>query len=121
MRDVFKKIPPQETTEIISNTSNQEAELPEKETEQTQQVPDSTIDANTLELLESLQKVNAEEQKLLEIKQNLLQTQKTLQNSLVNEIDKKKKTIANLVSEIPTLQNKCEQIGQALGIDIYNL
>jgi nanoRNase/pAp phosphatase (c-di-AMP/oligoRNAs hydrolase) len=120
MRDVFKKNTTQETAEITSNT-NQELELSEKETEDTQQFANSTDDPDTLALLESLQKVNAEEQKLLEIKQSLLKTQKDLQNNLVNEIDKKKKTIANLVSEIPTLQNKCEQLGQALGIDIYNL
>jgi len=121
MRDLSKKNTTQETAEITSIINNKEFDLSEKEIEDTQRFDDSTDDTDSLDLLESLQKVNAEEQKLLEIKQNLLKTQKDLQNSLVNEIDKKKKTIANLVSEIPTLQNKCEQLGQALGIDIYNL
>jgi len=80
------------------------------------QFAQSTNYPDSLELLESLQKVNTKEYKLLEIKQNLLQIQKTLDNNLVNEIDKKKKTIANLTIEISALQNKCQQLSKALGI-----
>ncbi len=116
MRDVSKKNTTQETAEITSIINNEEFDLSEKTIENSQQFDDSTDDTDSLDLLESLHKVNAEEQKLLEIKQNLLRTQKDLQNSLVNEIDKKKKTIANLTIEISTLQNTCGQLSRALGI-----
>jgi len=116
MRDVSKKNTTQETAEITSIINNEEFDLSEKEIEDTQRFADSTDDTDSLDLLESFQKVNAEELKLLEIKQNLLKTQKDLQNSLVNEIDKKKKTIANLTIEISILQKTCGQLSRALGI-----
>jgi len=89
-----------------------------KDSEQTEspQFAESSDYPDSQDLLESFQKVNAEELKLLEIKQNLLKTQKDLQNSLVNEIDKKKKTIANLTIEISILQKTCGQLSRALGI-----
>jgi predicted transcriptional regulator len=123
MRDVLKKNTNQETVEITSIPNNQETEsIGKLEIPQfTHSTVDPTPDTDTAELLESLQKANAEEQKLLEIKQNLIETQQELQNKLKEELDKKKKTIANLVTEIPTLQNKCQQLGQVLGVDIYNL
>jgi hypothetical protein len=77
---------------------------------------ESTDYPDSPELLDSLQKMNEEEQKLVEIKINLLKTQQELQNILMNEIDKKKKTIAHLSTEISTLQNDCQLLSEALGI-----
>ena len=81
-----------------------------------QQPIESTDYPDSPELLDSLQKMNEEEKKLNEIKMNLLETQLELQNTLINEIDKKKKTIAHLSTEISTLQNDCQLLSEALGI-----
>ena len=75
--------------------------------------------SDVLELLNSFQEMRAEEQRLLEIKQQLLAQQHGLQNKLIKEIEKKKATIADLTSEIPDLQKKTKQLGDALGIEIY--
>ena len=72
-----------------------------------------------LELSASFQKMRTEEQELKEIKQALLKTQEDLQSKLVKEIDKKKTAIDKLKSEIPAIQNRCKQLGQVLGVDIY--
>jgi peptidoglycan hydrolase CwlO-like protein len=71
-----------------------------------------------LELLESFQKMETEEQELLEQKQNLLTTIQNLHNKLIEEIDRKKTAINNLQTEIPELQNKCKKIAEALGIPV---
>ena len=115
MRDVLKKNTNQETVEITSIPNNQEIEsIGKLEIPQFNATTDPAPDSDTVGLLESLQKANAEEQKLLEIKQNLIETQQELQNKLKEELDRKKKTIANLVTEIPTLQNKCQQLAEIL-------
>jgi hypothetical protein len=71
-------------------------------------------------MLTSFQKMRTEEQELLEIKQGLLVTQQNLQSKLAKEMDKKKMAIDELKSEIPGIQNICKQLGQVLGVDIYN-
>jgi hypothetical protein len=70
--------------------------------------------------LESFQKISVEEQRLLEIKQQMLEKQRDLQNRLVKEIERKKIMIANLTSEISDFQNRIQQLGQALGGNIYD-
>ena len=80
--------------------------------------PNSPI--NDLDLLTSLQKMKTEEQALLEQKQRLVATEQNLHNKLVKEIERKKTTIANLTSEITDLQNRTNQLEEALDIDIYN-
>jgi hypothetical protein len=64
--------------------------------------------------------MKTEEQALLEQKQRLVATEQNLHNKLVKEMEKRKATIANLISEITDLQNRTKQIGEELGIDINN-
>lgn len=81
------------------------------------QVVQTTGNSDTLQLLDSYQKMKAEEQRLIELKQQILTRQQDLQNTLLKEIEKMKATIANLNSEIPELENKTQKLGEALGID----
>lgn len=84
------------------------------------QIAESSNSINDLDLLTSLQKMKSEEQALLEQKQRLVETEQILYNRLLKEIEKKKATIANLMSKITDLQNRTKQLGEALGIGIYN-
>jgi hypothetical protein len=84
------------------------------------QIAESPNSSNDLDLLVSLQKMKTEEQALLEQKQRLVATEQNLHNKLVKEMEKRKATIANLISEITDLQNRTKQIGEELGIDINN-
>jgi hypothetical protein len=84
------------------------------------QLAESPNSSNDLDLLVSLQKMKTEEQALLEQKQRLVATEQSLHNKLVKEMERRKATIANLISEITDLQNRTKQIGEELGIDINN-
>jgi hypothetical protein len=75
---------------------------------------------DVLDFLAFFQKISVEEQRLLEIKQQMLEKQRDLQNRLVKEIERKKIMIANLTSEISDFQNRIQQLGQALGGNIYD-
>ncbi|HMK94094.1 MAG TPA: hypothetical protein VK536_01715 [Candidatus Limnocylindrales bacterium] len=124
MVDLFKIGPAPGTTKISSVQSEQDAPQERKKPEsaeranalQTGGFPNAP---DILELSASFQKMRMEEQELLGIKQALLKTQQDLQLKLVKEIDKKKLAIEALRSEIPTIQNRCRQLGQVLGVDIY--
>ncbi len=70
--------------------------------------------SDVLDVLSSFQEVSTKEQELLELKHRLLATQQDLHSKLVKEIDKKKKAVDNLISEIPNLQNACKQLSQVL-------
>lgn len=76
-----------------------------------------TNNPDATELLESYQNMKAEEQRLIEQKQQLLMKQRDFQSALVKEMEKMKATIANLNSEIPELENKTRKLGEALGKD----
>jgi predicted ribosome quality control (RQC) complex YloA/Tae2 family protein len=76
--------------------------------------------SDILQLLESFQKMRAEEQRLVELKQKILAKQYDLQNALAKEMEKMKAKIANLASEIPELENKTHKLGEALGMDNYS-
>ena len=84
------------------------------------QISESPNSSNDLDLLASLQKMKTEEQALIEQKQRLVAIEQSLHNKLVKEMERKKATIANLISEITDLQNRIKQLGEALGIDINN-
>jgi TRAP-type mannitol/chloroaromatic compound transport system substrate-binding protein len=71
------------------------------------------------EIMTSFKRVRAEEERLLKIRDQILDQQRDLQNELIKEIEKKKALIASLVLEIPDLQKKNQQLGQELDIDIY--
>jgi hypothetical protein len=94
--------------------SLQTTEEPDKEN--SPQVEEPPCAPEVSGLLDSLQKMRTEEQKLLEIKQALLKKQQDLQSKLVEEIGKKKMAIDELKAEIPTLESWCKQVAQALGI-----
>ena len=123
MRELLRKNPDIETDNMISIQSNQEIpqgpEIPEEIKQINYPETEELQNAQVSDLLASFQKMKADEEKLLEIKQQILTQQNDLQKELIKEIAKKKMLIANLVSEIPDLQNKTQQLGQVLGIDIY--
>ena len=107
------------TTPIPSNQEN--AQKP-KSPEEAKQLDHPDVEKNMnnsdiLQLLESYQKMKAEEQRLVEQKQQLLTKQQNLQEALVKEMEKKKATITNLTTEIPELQKKTQKLQEALGID----
>ena len=138
MPDIFKKDPDPETNKITS-IQNEPKMLPEpKTTEQIAYPQFELVDfpkfelidcprfeespkaPTVLDLLGSLEKMKTEEQRLLEIKKQILAKQHDLESKLIKKIETKKIAIANLISEIPNLQDRCKQLGQALEADIYN-
>ena len=80
------------------------------------QIPNAS---NVSEMLTSLQKMRTEKQGLLQAKQSLLTKQQDLQSKLAKELDQTQMEINELKSEIPSIQDKCRQIGQMLELDIY--
>jgi len=72
------------------------------------------------DLLTSFKEIKAEEQRLLEIRQQTLSKQNDLKNKLIKVIEKKKVTITNLTSEIADLENRNLQLEQALDSNIHN-
>jgi len=139
--DIFKKDPDPETNKITS-IQNEQKMLPEpKITKTTEQIAypqfeeinfqqsqpiefpqfeESPNASEVLDLLESLEIMRTEEQRLIELKKQILAKQHDLESKLIKKIETKKIAIANLISEIPSLQDRCKQLGQALGADIYN-
>ena len=122
--DLFKKGPAPETIKITSVQNEQDMPQEPKTPETTGKADNTQVEElpnapDILELSGSFQKMRAEEQQLLGIKQGLLKTQQDLQRKLVEEIDKKKMAIDELRSEIPDIQNRCRQLAQLLGVDIY--
>jgi vacuolar-type H+-ATPase subunit I/STV1 len=101
-----------EEPELLQTTEEPE-QVDRPQVEEQQDAPE------VLDLLASLQKMRTEEQQLLETKEDLLATERDLQSRLVKEIDKKRKAIDDLKSEIPAIQNRCKQLGQVLGVDIH--
>lgn len=115
MFDPFKK---ESDLELDKITSTQKLETPQA-TDRSQQkdypqFQESSNSINDLDLLASLQRMNAEEQQLLENKQRLLAEEQNLRSKLVKKIDKKKAAINNLKTEIPDLINRCRELSQAL-------
>ena len=96
-----------QTFALIKETSKQVENL---------QIDEESDTSNILNLVSSLQEMNTKEQKLLEIKQRLMETQQDLQSKLIKEIEKKKTTINNLTSQIENLQSTNKQLLQALNI-----
>lgn len=83
-------------------------------------ISESSNSISDLDLIMSLQKMQTEEQALIEQKQHLVATEQNLHNKLVEEVEKKQATIALLKSEITDLQKMTKQLGEALGIDSFN-
>jgi len=111
-----------EANKVASIPSEQENTQKLKSPEEAKQLDDlhvaeTTNNSDILQLLESFQKMRAEEQRLVELKQQILIKQQDLQNTLIKEMEKMKAKIANLASEIPDLQNKTQKLGEALSID----
>ena len=71
------------------------------------------------DLIATLKGVKIEEQELLRQRDHLQTTETELRNQAITEIDEKKQTLKGLKSEITLLQNKCNELEQALGIPVY--
>ncbi len=84
--------------------------------------PTEVEDASELsssDLIATLKNIKTEEQELLRQKEQLQTTESELRNQAISEIDEKKKVLKGLKSEINFLQNKCNELEQALGISVY--
>lgn len=79
-------------------------------------VAETVNNSETLQLLQSFQKMREEEQRLIEQKQHLLTKQFNLQSALVKQMEKMKASIVNLNSEIPELENKIQKLEETLGL-----
>ena len=100
----------------------QEEQEPESnETAQTNQItiesPSNKVSIS--DLIATLRRVKAEEKELLIQRKELQATETDLRNQAITEIENKKKALTGLKSEIAFLQNKCEELEQALGISVY--
>ena len=96
-----------QTFALIKDTNEQVENL---------QIDEESETSNVLDLVLSLQEMNTKEQELLRVKQRLMETQQNLQSKLVKEIEKKKTTINDLISQIEYLQSTNKQLLQALNI-----
>lgn len=76
-------------------------------------------DLSVPDLIASLKSTRSEEQELLRQREHLQTTEKELRNQAKTEIEEKKQTLKGLKSEIIFLQNKCNELEQALGISSY--
>jgi len=126
MREIYKKESDsfQEASPITSTQYGQENPQAPKTTGDIEQIDSLQYEnfsnvSDVLDLLASFEKIRAEEKRLSDIKQQMLEKQRDLQNRLVKEIERKKIMIANLTSEIPDLQSRTQQLGEALSVDIY--
>jgi seryl-tRNA synthetase len=71
------------------------------------------------DLIATLNSLKTEEQDLLREREHLQKEESELQNQAFALIDEKKKALQGLKSEILFLQNKCNELEQALGIPVY--
>jgi hypothetical protein len=78
------------------------------------------INPDVSDLLTSYREIRAEEQRLLEIRQQTLSKQNDLKNKLIKAIEKRKASITNLTSEIAYLNNRNLLLEQALDSNIHN-
>jgi predicted transcriptional regulator len=125
MRDLLKKDSASETNKTTSAQNEQNMPQWFKTPETTEKVDSAQVEhlpdaPDVLDLSASFQKMRTEEQELLEIKQTLLKKQQDLQSKLMKEIEEKRMAIDKLKSEIPDIQNRCRQLGQVLGVDVYS-
>ena len=89
--------------------------------EDVSQPPDTDYDeqldsCSTSELFSSFQEMKGEEDDLLDQKRSLLEKEHELRTVLIQQINKKRKTVQELESEVAILQGKCREIEQALGM-----
>ena len=96
----------------------------EPESNETAQTDHITIELSSnkvsiSDLIATLKSVKAEEKELLIQRKDLQATENDLRNQAIAEIENKKKALTGLKTEITFLQNKCEELEQALGISVY--
>jgi hypothetical protein len=82
---------------------------------QTKNEPKSNTISIT-DLVATLKDVKNEEKKLLNQKKELEKTENDQRNQATEEIENKKRKIAELLTQIAFQQNKCRELEQALGI-----
>jgi hypothetical protein len=97
-------------------TEESEMHEPNDELNQTNQQDslESTNSLNDSELNAFSQKIETEEQELIDHKQDMQSQEHDLREKLLIEIGEKKKVIEALQLEISTLQNSCREISQEL-------
>ena len=78
-----------------------------------------TNELDDSDLIATLKEFKSEEQELLRQRNELQTTETELRNQAIAEIDGKSTVIEGLKSEIAFLQNKCNELEQALGIPTY--
>ena len=71
------------------------------------------------DLIAALKSIRLEEQELLRQRKELQTTECELRSQATAEIDGKKKMVEGLKRELAFLQNKCDELEQALGIPVY--
>ena len=72
------------------------------------------------DLIATLKGIKIEEQELLRQRKDLQATESELRNQAIAEIDGKKRVIEGLKSEIAFIQNKYNELEQALGYQSIN-
>ena len=110
---------------IMVSLSNEQENAQKLKSSESKQIDNLSVaktvnNSDITQLLDSYQKMRAEEQRLAELKQQILTRQQDLQNTLVMEMEKMKVSIAGLSSEIPDLESKTRKLGEALGIENRN-
>ena len=98
---------------------NQESESKEIEIPAVQTKVEESNEQNVSDLIATLKNIKLEEQELLHQREQLQTTESELKNQAITEIDEKKQVLKGLKSEIIFLQNKCNELEQALGIPVY--
>ncbi len=80
---------------------------------------EQTNELSVSDLITTLKNIKIEEQELLSQREHLQTTESELRNQAIAEIDEKKQVLKGLKSEIMFLQNKCNELEEALGIPVY--
>jgi predicted transcriptional regulator len=91
----------------------------EKEAPNQAHTEPTSKDTSASELISTLRNIKIEEQELLAKRKELQANETELRNQALAEIDAKKMRITGLKTEIELLQNKCNELEEALGIPVY--
>ena len=71
------------------------------------------------DLISTLNGIKTEEQELLREREHLQKEENELRSIAITQIDEKKRALKGLKSEVMYLQNKCNELEQALGVPVY--
>ncbi len=71
------------------------------------------------DLIATLNGIKTEEQELLREREHLQKEENELRSIAITQIEEKKRALKGLKSEVIFLQNKCNELEQALGVPVY--